>query len=134
MWPNWWPGLLHVKEIKKSEGNNKNILRRYTWQSKLPYTVITDIKNTAMRQYAERIEGVISGELEGSGIWKISQNGNICTVQYLMTVAPTKWWMKITAPIARPLYKWNHHIIMRWGAEGLAAYLDVELVCFKEMI
>jgi hypothetical protein len=31
--------------------------------------------------------------------------------------------MSLLAPLARPDFKCNHHVIMSWGAEGLAARL-----------
>jgi hypothetical protein len=27
--------------------------------------------------------------------------------------------MNLLAPIARPLFKWNHNVVMSWGAKGL---------------
>jgi hypothetical protein len=31
--------------------------------------------------------------------------------------------MNLLAPIARPLFAWNHDVIMRQGEEGLSRYL-----------
>jgi hypothetical protein len=36
--------------------------------------------------------------------------------------------MNLLAPIARPLFKWNHDVVMHWGGEGLARRLGVRLV------
>jgi len=27
--------------------------------------------------------------------------------------------MNMLSPLARPLFKWNHDVVMSWGAEGL---------------
>jgi len=35
--------------------------------------------------------------------------------------------MNYLAPIARPLFKWNHDVVMGWGSEGLARRLGVSL-------
>ena len=38
-------------------------------------------------------------------------------------VRTTKRWMNLAAPIARPLFKWNHDIVMQQGGKGLACLL-----------
>ena len=35
--------------------------------------------------------------------------------------------MNLLAPLARPAFNWNHDVTMRWGAEGLARLLGVEV-------
>jgi hypothetical protein len=42
-------------------------------------------------------------------------------VRYDWIVDTTKRWMILLAPVARPLFAWNHHAVMRRGQEGLAA-------------
>ena len=37
-------------------------------------------------------------------------------------------WMNRLAPVARPLFAWNHDAVMRQGAAGLAALLDAPLL------
>ncbi|MEA2376163.1 MAG: hypothetical protein QOD13_70, partial [Thermoleophilaceae bacterium] len=32
------------------------------------------------------------------------------------------------APVARPVFEYNHDVVMRWGGEGLARRLGVELL------
>ena len=48
------------------------------------------------------------------------------TRQIYWNVRTTKPWMNLLAPLARPLFKWNHDVVMGWGAEGLARKLGVE--------
>lgn len=40
----------------------------------------------------------------------------------------TKAWMKLIAPLAGPLFKWNHDIVLGWGAEGLALRLGEAVI------
>ena len=40
--------------------------------------------------------------------------------------------MNLLAPVARPLFKWNHDVVMNWGAEGLAKRLGVERLNVEE--
>ncbi len=37
----------------------------------------------------------------------------------------TIWRVK---PIARPLFEWNHNVVMSWGARGLAERLGASVV------
>ena len=39
---------------------------------------------------------------------------------YEWNVATTKAWMNLIAPIARPVFEWNHDWVMSRGAEGIA--------------
>ena len=73
-------------------------------------------------------EGTALGELSGTGLWQLSSEGEITTARYDWQVETTKRWMNLLTPIARPIFKWNHDLVMGWGAEGLAKELGVELV------
>lgn len=35
--------------------------------------------------------------------------------------------MNLLAPVARPLFAWNHDVVMTWGGEGLARLLGAHL-------
>jgi hypothetical protein len=74
------------------------------------------------------IEGKALGELAGKGLWQLSSEGDVTMARYDWQVETTKRWMNLLTPIARPIFKWNHDVVMRWGAEGLAKKLGVELV------
>ena len=75
----------------------------------------------------ERLEGRASGELEGTGVWTFAETGGGTDVRYDWTVRTTKPWMNALAPFARPLFAWNHDVVMRWGAEGLARKLGARV-------
>jgi hypothetical protein len=36
--------------------------------------------------------------------------------------------MNLLAPVAQPVFEYNHDVVMRWGGEGLARRLGVELL------
>ena len=40
---------------------------------------------------------------------------------YEWNVATTKAWMNLLAPLARPVFEWNHDWVMARGGEGIAA-------------
>ena len=49
-------------------------------------------------------------------------------VVYDWQVATTKRWMNLLSPIARPVFEYNHDVVMRWGGEGLARRLGARLL------
>lgn len=121
-WPEWWRGLESVIELEQGDGDGIGNLRRYSWKGVLPYRLTFDIR-TARIENQTLIEGIASGDLEGTGIWKFTGNVDMTAVSYEWRVQTTKPWMNIMVPLARPLFRWNHDRVMAWGKEGLTKRL-----------
>jgi hypothetical protein len=73
-----------------------------------------------------RIEGTASGELEGRGIWRLVSEESGTSVRYDWNVRATKRWMRLLAPVARPIFAWNHDKVMADGERGLRKLLGTE--------
>lgn len=125
-WPLWWKGVKQVKII--AEGNGHNIGKKafYTWKSVLPYTLSFTIESVFVQPY-DVMEGKATGELQGRGVWMFEERGGVTYVQYNWDVNTTKTWMNFLAPILKPAFTWNHNIIMKWGAQGLAKKLNTTI-------
>ena len=126
-WPSWWKGVERVERLKEGDENSIGSIHRYTWKSKLPYRLTFDMELTRVEQMSI-IEGKALGELAGKGLWQLSTDGEVTIARYDWQVETTKAWMNLLTPVARPFFKWNHDVVMRWGAEGLARKLGVELI------
>jgi uncharacterized protein YndB with AHSA1/START domain len=124
-WPEWWRGVERVEELQGGDAEGIGGVRRYTWKSKLPYRLAFDMRLTRVEPMS-LIEGEAVGELAGMGRWRLTQDAGVTTVRYDWNVSTTKPWMNLLAPLARPVFKWNHDVVMGWGAEGLAKRLEVE--------
>jgi hypothetical protein len=77
------------------------------------------------------LEGHAQGELAGTGLWRLfEQDGGtpVTAVVYEWNVSTTKPWMNLFAPIARPVFEWNHDWVMRNGGEGIARLLGCRLL------
>jgi uncharacterized protein YndB with AHSA1/START domain len=130
-WPTWWRGVERVEKIEPGDAEGIGGVSRYTWKSKLPYRLAFDMRLTRVEPMSA-IEGEAIGELTGTGRWRMSQDGDATSVRYDWNVSTTKPWMNLLAPVARPVFKWNHDVVMGWGAEGLAKKLGVERLNVKE--
>ena len=126
-WPEWWRGVERVERLKGGDSNHVGAIHRYTWKSKLPYRLIFEMETTRVVPVS-LIEGRAIGELQGLGSWQLSEDGDVTTVRYDWRVETTKRWMNLIALLARPLFSWNHDVVMGWGGEGLAKKLNVEQI------
>jgi uncharacterized protein YndB with AHSA1/START domain len=122
-WPRWWPGVEKVDLLEPGGADGLGSLRRFTWKSRLPYRLAFDMRTTRVER-PRLLEGTASGELEGTGRWSLVQRQKSTVVRYEWRVRTTKPWMNLLAPMARPLFAWNHDVVMEWGREGLARELD----------
>ena len=130
-WPEWWRGVERVERIEPGDAEGLGSLHRYTWKSKLPYRLAFEMRLTRVEPM-KFIEGEAVGELTGTGRWQLTQDGDVTGVRYDWNVSTTKPWMNLLAPVARPVFKWNHDVVMNWGAEGLARKLGVERLSAEE--
>lgn len=121
-WPEWWRGVLSVQELAPGDEEGVGAVHRSVWKSALPYKLQFDSQVEKIDKLS-RIELRAFGELDGKGVWQFSDEGLSTRLRYDWTVFTTKRWMNVLAPVARPLFRWNHDVIMRWGEEGLKTRL-----------
>ncbi|MBV9216725.1 MAG: SRPBCC family protein [Acidobacteria bacterium] len=123
-WPTWWKGVVEVTELKAGDAEGVGALHRTVWKSALPYKLEFDSEVVRIEK-PDLIEIRAIGELQGTGIWTLSEiSGSRTRVEYDWRVDTTKKWMNAIAPVARPFFKWNHDVIMRWGQEGIKRLLE----------
>ncbi|MEN9685870.1 MAG: hypothetical protein RLZZ28_1656 [Bacteroidota bacterium] len=126
-WPDWWKGVVQVKETDKGGVEGIGGVREYTWRSVLPYKLAFHMRLTEIDKY-KRLKGEAFGELEGIGEWFFEEKNEICFVQYNWTVITNKAWMNYLSFMLKPAFNYNHDVVMRWGAEGLAKKLHAQLI------
>lgn len=126
-WPGWWKGVKKVEALQEGDSGHIGKKMRYTWKSLLPYTLSFDMTSVHIIPHSY-MEGHASGELEGVGKWYFNEAQGVTTIQYSWEVNTTKKWMNLLTPVLKPAFKWNHDVVMRWGAAGLAKKLNAELL------
>lgn len=122
-WPTWWRGVISVVEISPGDAEGVGSVQRSTWKSALPYKLEFDTEIIRVERQ-KLIEARAFGELDGLGLWQFSETDQGVRVEYDWQVETSKRWMNLIAPLARPLFKWNHDVIMGWGETGLRKHLS----------
>jgi hypothetical protein len=97
------------------------------WRSRIPYELEFEF---IVRELDEprSMSGDAVGELTGTGHWRLFEQDGVTAVTYEWSVHTTKRWMNLLAPVAQPIFEYNHNVVMRWGGEGLARHLDCKLL------
>jgi hypothetical protein len=125
-WPRWWKGVTRAELVEPGDGRGIGRVWRLTWRSRLPYDLSFESRVTR-REPPYLLEGNADGELVGVGRWRLYV-GHGTAVVYEWNVRTSRPWMNRLAPVARPLFAWNHDVVMRQGAEGLARLLEAPLL------
>ena len=126
-WPRWWRGVVSAERLAAGDSRGIDQRGRYVWRGAIPYPVEFEIRSTRVER-PHLLEGVASGGLEGVGRWRLFEDQGATAVLYEWNVRTTRRWMNTVAPVARPVFRWNHDWVMRNGAEGIAALLGCRLL------
>lgn len=125
-YPRWWKGVESVELLEEGAEDGVGKLVHFTWRSILPYSLGFDLRVTRTDP-PYLIEGRATGELEGTGTWRLYEGPGTAVV-YDWRVRTTKPWMNVLGPLARPAFRWNHDLVMRQGGVGLATELGTTLL------
>ena len=123
-WPTWWRGVQAVECLKAGDPSGQGRCYRTTWRGRLPYTLTFETETLHLERPV-LIESQAHGQLQGAGTWRLWPDGDATQIHYRWAVGTTRPWMNALAPMARPVFRWNHDAIMRWGAEGLGRRLNI---------
>jgi uncharacterized protein YndB with AHSA1/START domain len=126
-WPGWWRGVEEVVELDPGGDSGIDSRTRMTWRSFLPYDLVFETRTTRVER-PQLMEGEVDGELAGTGRWRLYEQDGITAVVYEWNVHTTRAWMNLLAPVARPIFAWNHNWVMARGGEGISKRLGCPLL------
>jgi uncharacterized protein YndB with AHSA1/START domain len=121
-WPQWWPYVKRVQTLRKGDASGVGAIRRIDWGSRLPYGFTLDVECVEAER-ERRLVGAASGNLQGTGVWELRPQAGGTAVHYTWRLALNTRWMRIVAPLASPVFRWNHEGVMAGGRDGLVRHL-----------
>ncbi len=126
-WPRWWHGVLDSTELDPGTPCGIGRRGRQRWRGPVPYRLRFEAVATAVEP-PRFLEIEASGDLEGTGRWRLYEDDDVTAVLYDWNVRVRRPWMNLTAPLTAPLQRWNHDAVMRAGGVGLARQLGCRLL------
>ncbi|NMG30803.1 SRPBCC family protein [Aromatoleum evansii] len=125
-WPDWWAGAESVVSLEDGDADGVGARQQYIWKGRLPYRLRFISCVTRVERH-RLLEAKVAGEVEGIGRWHFVFQDGATTLRYEWLVRTNPLWMNVLAPLARPVFRWNHNALMRAGGIGLARHLGAPL-------
>jgi uncharacterized protein YndB with AHSA1/START domain len=126
-WPKWWKNVKKVTVLKEPDKDGVGEVQHHEWGTALPYKLVFDTRTTQVERPHVLLADSI-GQLVGTGRWELNEEGAVTVVRYDWNVQTTKKWMNALAPVLRPIFAWNHKVVMNEGGRALANLLHTKLV------
>ena len=110
-WPSGGAGWRRSRRSAPATEAGVGAVSRMVWKSLLPYRVEFEVTTTQVER-PHLLEADAVGELTGIGRWRLFEHDGVTAVLYEWNVATTQAWMNLLAPVARPVFEWNHDWVM----------------------
>jgi hypothetical protein len=124
-WPSWWPYVKEVQTLREGDSHGVGAMRLIHWRTRLGYSLKLRVQAVELVRH-ERLRGRSQGSLQGEGIWLLRADEHIADVThvtYVWRVVLDTVWLRLTAPLLAPLFRWSHESVMRSGHLGLCKHL-----------
>lgn len=116
-YPGWWP---EIKEIRPIDEDRVDVRIR----AALPYSLRVRLHKEIEDRETLVLRTALTGDLEGWSSWSMTALGTGCILRFDEEVVTTKPIMNALTPIARPIFRLNHSVMMRHGERGLRRLLQ----------
>ena len=122
--PRWWPELFKSVTVVEPGGEHAlGQMARCVCRARLPYT-LHFLYTVTEQRYPNGSTLQSTGDLVGTGIWRLATRDKGVDVEYSWRVDLEKPLLALVSPVLRPLLAWNHEWSMRKGEEGLRRELE----------
>jgi uncharacterized protein YndB with AHSA1/START domain len=115
-YPRWWPGMRRVRRLDETTFDTEV-------RSVLPFSLVFRTITARQDERTGLLQADLRGDLEGFSRWTITAEEGGCQAVFEEDVIATKLLLRILAPIARPVFRWNHGLLMNRGERGLPVFL-----------
>jgi Polyketide cyclase / dehydrase and lipid transport len=117
-YPRWWPDIRAVCKVDDDTAE-------FTCRALLPYDLVFRLHRDEQDERTGRLRVNMTGDLEGyvQGI-VAADHPTTAHLEISQEVVVNKKLLRRLAPIARPLFRANHAVMMWRGHRGLRSYLS----------
>lgn len=123
-WPQWWKGVVAVETLVEGDKDGLGKKQLQQWKSFLPYIITFDVEIISIVE-KKTIIAKANGDLVGKGTWLFEEKQGQVKVVYTWEVTTSKKWMNVSAPILKPVFRFNHNVVMSWGEKGMRKQLGL---------
>lgn len=130
-WSTWWSWVRRIETLTTEHGV---VGARYRNHIATPLLYSFTYDTELVEVTDELIRLSVSGDLEGSGLFRFRETesgGSFLSFDW--SVQTRKGWMNLLAPVARPIFVWNHHRLMADFGEGLGRATGGELLATRHV-
>jgi hypothetical protein len=122
-YPRWWKEFIEVKRLNDVDGVGSQVSVHA--KATLPYHM--HFKLETIVEEPPRLAIVrVWGDLNGRMRWRLDAEGDGTHLIFDETVRTGKPLLNVLAPLFKPLFAWNHKVMMQSGEMGLRRYLGIE--------
>jgi hypothetical protein len=114
-YPKWWP---EVRRVRRLDPLRVAVLIRPA----VPYELRVVLKDRRCDE-ASVIESEITGDVAGWLRWTVRPEGEGSVIGFEEAVVVQRRSMRVLAPVARPVFRLNHRLMMARGERGLRDHL-----------
>ncbi|PRX46741.1 polyketide cyclase/dehydrase/lipid transport protein [Prauserella shujinwangii] len=115
-YPDWWPDVRSVSRVDDDAAE-------VTCRSMLPITLTLCLRRMEQDEPAGRLGVALTGDLEGSLSGVVRERDGGTRLDITQRVVARKPLLRALSPVAHPVFRANHAVMMRRGLRGLRAYL-----------
>lgn len=116
-YPDWWSD---VRSVTKVDDDTAELVCR----ASLPFVLRLRMTRVEENEPAGRVAVALSGDLEGTLTGVLLRRGRRSTrLDIRQRVVARKPVLRALSPVAHPVFRFNHALMMRRGLRGLGAHL-----------
>jgi len=115
-YPAWWPEVRRIEPVNDTTAD-------VTIRAFLPYSLRFRMELKQLDNEKGVLEASLAGDLDGFSSWTVTPIEGGCRLGFEEEVRVNKVLLQLLAPLARPLFKLNHAVMMRRGERGLRKFV-----------
>jgi uncharacterized protein YndB with AHSA1/START domain len=119
-YPRWWNEFVDAKRLNEVEGVGSRVMVHA--KAALPYHMYFTLEAT-IEDRPKIAVSKVWGDLNGEMRWRLEPGGGGTRLVFDEAVRTGKPLLNALAPLFKPLFAWNHKVMMASGERGLRRYL-----------